>query len=119
MTQPFGETPALPQELVELAAEFGIAREEVEKVHSIIQLTPELKATAIAANGQPLGDGIVRAAREYDHQAAADEEGQTLIVVEAPESGIQFAFLVDRNALATELTVEVPDVSSTPGQAES
>lgn len=117
MTQPFGEE--IPQELYQLAQEFGVPREEIERVHEIIQLTPEIPVRAIAANGQPLGDGVIRAAREYDHQASAEDEGKTLVVVEAPDAGVQFAFLVDRLDLATQLTVEIPDVPSTSGQAQA
>lgn len=111
MSAPFGGEP-LPEELIALASEFGISPEEIAVVHQIIQLTPELEATAIAANGQPLGNGSIRAAREYDHQASSEEEGKSLIVVEAPEAGVQFAFLVNRQALATALSIEVPSVSA-------
>jgi len=122
MTQPFGEQPIatdLPEEMVALAAEFGVSREQIEAVHQIIQLTPEIPIHGIAINGQPMGDGIIRVAREYDHQASEDEVGQSMVVFEAAEAQVQLAFVVSRDALAAALTVKIPDVSSTQGPQES
>lgn len=114
MTQPVEDANQVPDELVDLAAEFGIGKETIAVVHQIVLSTPDLEAYSIAANGQPLGNGSVRVAREYDHMANAANEGFSLIVIEAPEAGVQFGFLVNREQLIQQLTVEVPDVPSAP-----